>query len=68
MRYRDAAPEARKILWFTQNIPGKNLPGSVLSATGSATWLDQGKPWAIFSLEEIDHNVDVSKYIRQKGP
>jgi hypothetical protein len=68
MRYRDAAPEARKILWFTQNIPGKNLPGSVLSATGSATWLDQGKPWAVFSLEEIDHNVDVSKYIRQKGP
>jgi hypothetical protein len=34
---------------------------------GSATWLDQGKPWAIFRLEDVVYNVDVSKYIRQKG-
>lgn len=68
MRYRDAGPRAQKILWTTKNIPGKNLPGSMLSATGSATWFDQGKPWAIFSLEEVEYNVDVSQYILQKGP
>jgi hypothetical protein len=44
MRYRDAGPQAKKILWITQNIPGKNIPGTNLSAIGSATWLDQGKP------------------------
>ncbi len=68
MRYRDAGPKAKKILWITQNVPGKSIPGTNLSATGSATWLDQGKPWAVFTLEEVDYNVDVSEYIRQRGP
>lgn len=35
-----------------------------LSATGSATWLDQGSLWAFFTLEETAYNVDVSEYIR----
>jgi hypothetical protein len=62
MRFRDAGPQAKKILWIT------HIPGTNLSDTGSATWLDQGKPWAVFTLEEIDYNVDVSDYIRQRGP
>jgi Family of unknown function (DUF6544) len=68
MRYRDAGPQAKKILWITKNIPGKNIPGTKLSATGSATWLDQGKPWAVFTLEEVNYNVDISQYILQRGP
>ena len=68
MRYRDAGAQAKKILWITKNIPGKNIPGTNLSDTGSATWLDQGKPWAVFTLEEVDFNVEVSDYIRQRGP
>jgi membrane protease YdiL (CAAX protease family) len=42
--------------------------GTKLSAAGSATWLDQGKPWAVFTAEDVVYNVDVSQYIRQKGP
>lgn len=68
MRCRDAGQEMHKILWITKNIPGKNIPGTKLSAAGSATWLDQGKPWAIFRLEEMKYDVDVSEYIRQRGP
>ncbi len=68
MRYRDAGTQARKILWITKNLPGKNIPGTQLSTTGSATWFDQGKAWAVFTLEEMDYNVDVSDYIRQPGP
>jgi hypothetical protein len=68
MRFRDSGPQAKKILWITKTIPGKTIPGTKLEAVGSATWLDQGKPWAIFSLEELDYNVDVSEYIHQKGP
>jgi hypothetical protein len=26
-----------------------------------------GKPWAVFTLEEVKYNVDVSEYIRQRG-
>jgi len=67
MRYRDSGPDARKILWITRNEEGPTLEGSKLSAVGSATWLDQGKPWAIFTLEDVSLNVDVQDYIRQKG-
>lgn len=68
MRFRDAGAQAKKILWITQSLEGKYIEGTKISAIGSATWLDQGKPWAVFTLEEVDYNVDVSEYIRQKGP
>jgi hypothetical protein len=67
MRYRDAGDQAKKILWITQNMAGPTLPDSKLSAVGSATWLDQGKPWAVFTLEDINYNVAISEYIRQRG-
>jgi uncharacterized protein DUF6544 len=68
MRFRDAGPQAKKILWITENIGEKVIPGTNLPAVGSATWLDQGKPWATFTLEDVVYNVDVSAYIQQKGP
>jgi hypothetical protein len=68
MRFREAGQGRQKILWITRNDPGQMIPGTKLSAVGSATWLDQGKPWAVFTLEEVNYNVDVSEYIRQKGP
>jgi hypothetical protein len=68
MRYRDAGPQAKKILWITKTLPGKYIEGTNLSTVGSATWMDQGKPWAVFTLEEVKYNVEVSEYIRQKGP
>ncbi|MGE5641417.1 MAG: DUF6544 family protein [Byssovorax cruenta] len=67
MRYRDAGNQAKKILWITRNVDGPTIPGTKLSAVGSATWLDQGKPWAIFTLEEVKYNVDVKEYILQRG-
>lgn len=60
--------QARKILWITSNLPGPKIEGTPLSAVGAATWLDQGKPRAVFTLHNVVYNVDVSKYIRQKGP
>jgi hypothetical protein len=68
MRYRDAGPQAKKILWITKSLQGKNFEGTYLSTVGSATWFDQGKPWAVFTLEEVKYNADVSEYVRQRGP
>jgi hypothetical protein len=68
MRFRDSGPLAKKLLWITRNVEGKNIEGTKLGAVGSATWLDQGKPWAVFTLEDVVYNVDVSEYIRQRGP
>ena len=67
MRFRDSGDQAKKILWITRNVDGENIEGTKLSAVGSATWLDQGIPWAVFTLEEVKYNVDVSEYIRQRG-
>lgn len=68
MRYRDSGDQAKKILWITRTEPGGNIEVTNLGSIGSATWMDQGKPWATFSLEEINYNVNVSEYIRQRGP
>jgi hypothetical protein len=68
MRFRDSGPQAKKILWITRNVEGKEIEGTKLDAVGTATWLDQGIPWATFTLEELNYNVDVSEYIRQRGP
>jgi len=67
MRYRDSGNQAEKILWITRTEPGETIPGTKIGSVGSATWIDQGKPWAVFSLEEVKYNVDVSDYIRQRG-
>lgn len=68
MRFREAGEGKTKILWITRNESGQTIPGNKLSAVGSATWMDQGKPWAIFTLEEVHYNVDVREYIQQRGP
>ena len=67
MRYRDSGDQAKKVLWITTTEKGPNIEGTNLSSVGSATWLDQGKPWATFTLEEAYYNADVSEYIHQKG-
>ena len=68
MRYRDEAGE--KILWLAASLPSTEIKagGALLSATGTATWLDQGTPWATFTAEEIVYNVDVQETIRAVGP
>jgi len=67
MRCREAGESNAKILWIISSLGEKTIAGTKLSAVGAATWLDQGKPWAIFTLDEVKYNVDVSKYIRQRG-
>ena len=41
--------------------------GRPFSANGAAIWMDDGKPWAVFHIEDVVYNVDVSDYIRVKG-
>lgn len=67
MRYREAGVGKAKILWITRNEPEIFFAGTKISALGSATWLDQGSPWAYFMVEELAYNVDVSKYILARG-
>lgn len=67
MRYH--SPEsAAKTLWLNESIAWDVLNGVPTLKTGAAIWLDQRTPWAFFTVEEIVFNVDVSNYLRQRGP
>jgi len=67
MRYRELGQGQPKILWIVRAEESQPVAGTNISAAGSVMWLDQGKPWAYFNLEELIYNVDVSTYIRQRG-
>ncbi|WP_207795387.1 DUF6544 family protein [Deinococcus koreensis] len=66
MRYRSGA-DPHKTLWLNAFLSWARLGGVTLPRTGAATWLDQGRPWAVFTTEEIVYNADVSTYVRQTG-
>jgi len=42
--------------------------GHKLCIVGAAIWMDDGKPWAVLTLEDVVYNVDVREYILAKGP
>jgi hypothetical protein len=67
MRYQ--RPDSQnKVLWLNQALAWEMLNGTLTNTTGSAIWMDNGKPWAVFHVEEIRFNVDVSETIRTQGP
>ncbi len=67
MRYRDADSPA-KILWLNQTLDWASVGGYTISMVGAVTWFDQGKPWAVFSVEDVVYNADIREYIRAVGP
>lgn len=66
MRYRDVN-SAQKSLWITSTLSGAWKDGLPVNHSGSATWLEDGQPWAVFRTEDVRVNVDVHTVIRQKG-
>lgn len=61
MRYK-AKGDASKVLWLTTETRPAGQP-----RTSFITWLDDGKPWAALTPEEIRFNLDVNEYIRSRG-
>lgn len=67
MRYRDAEG-GNKILWLSEVREWQTINETLVPSTGAAIWLDEGTPWAIFTVDDIVYNVDVDEYIRATGP
>jgi hypothetical protein len=67
MRYKDAA-DAVKTLWITDAREWQAIDGQTTMTVGTATWFNEGTPWAVFAVEEIVFNGDVSEYVRAAGP
>lgn len=66
MRYH-ASSSAEKTLWMTHALEYRELGGVLTNTVGAATWMDDGQPWALFTLEDARFNVDVSTYVRAEG-
>ena len=66
MRYRDSKSVAR-VLWIAAHEGEETIGDAGVPVVGTATWLDQGKPWAYFEAEDIRVNVDVAEYLRARG-
>ena len=69
MLFRSQSPESTaKVLWINENREWGDIGGQLAMRVGAVTWMDVGTPWAIFTVEDIQYNVDVSEYITAKGP
>jgi hypothetical protein len=62
MRYQDSS-SAAEALWINESSNWAEVGGYTIPTTGAVTWFDRGKPWAIFTVEDIELNVDVSQAI-----
>ncbi|MCC7209900.1 MAG: hypothetical protein IT323_21540 [Anaerolineae bacterium] len=67
LRYRDATEQAEKILWRNDIEGWIDAHGVRTPKTGIVHWMDQKLPWAIFTVDEIAYNVDLSTTLRAKG-
>jgi hypothetical protein len=66
MRYRGT--EDTKTLWLAESRAWGTVGEYMLATVGPVTWLDQGAPWAVFTLEDVVYNVDVDTSLEAKGP
>jgi len=67
MRFRDAADET-EILWISEAGEWRDINGQPTATVAALVWFDQGTPWAVFTVEEVVYNADVSEAIRGAGP
>lgn len=66
MRYHGESSTS-KVLWMNQSVEWGTLDGRPFMLQGAAIWMDDGKPWAIFTVEDVVYNADITDYIRAKG-
>jgi hypothetical protein len=66
MRYHNQDSKG-KTLWLNEALKWAPVDGHPLMSIGAAIWMDDGKPWAVFTVENAVYNVDVQEYIRAKG-
>lgn len=67
MRYKGEEASA-KTLWLNEVVDWDTIDGMPIFTTGAVTWLDDGTPWAIFTVEDVVFNADITDYVRADGP
>lgn len=67
LRFKDANSTER-VPWRFDVLDWNTFSGLRLPARGTVTWLDEGSPWLVVKLEQVDYNVSVEEYIKTSGP
>jgi hypothetical protein len=57
----------QKVLWINEARVWGELSEVTVLKESAVIWMDDGKPWATFEVEEIEFNSDVSKTIGGTG-
>jgi hypothetical protein len=65
MRHKN--PGGPKIRWIVEPRGWAKAHGMLLPVEGAVTWEDEGRPWAVFRIEDAAYNVDVDGYVRARG-
>lgn len=66
MRWKEPTSETR-ILWRNEPLDWQTFHGIKIPSPASVTWLDEGTPWSVWTIEDMAYNVAVSEYIRARG-
>jgi hypothetical protein len=66
IRYRDE--KVGKLRWWGDITQETIQTGAPNLVTFKVTWEDEGTPWLVYRVEDIQVNTDVNAYIRQTGP
>lgn len=67
LRYKSARARS-PTRWRIDILDWTAFHGVRAPSRASITWLDQGRPWFVMTLEDVAYNVDVSRYIAASGP
>ena len=66
MRYK-SQEDTSKYLWINQVGEWGSVSGYQIPTQGAVTWFDEEKAWAVFDVQELVYNADVTDYIRARG-
>ncbi len=59
LRYRGAKDEA-KVPWRFEPLGWQTFHDLRIPSPGAVTWMDEGTPWLVMTLEDVVDNADVS--------
>jgi hypothetical protein len=66
MRYQGEDSQ-KKMLWMNHVLEWREVDGYLLPALAALIWMDAGTPWAVWEVEDVVYNADVTEYIRARG-
>ena len=61
------ASDEAKTPWRNEPLAWETFHGIQVPSPATVTWVDEGTPWAVFTVADVAYNVDVSEYVQGSG-